>query len=369
MDKDDPLPEGWRWWPALYAGRSTPVDKVASLQSDGYLAYLSASSLKGAYYLREGSYSDNSTGTYNVSYGDGYRNDDAEDDDQDEQDETDTQCVISDDWFCSYSTDHSTITVITGGSGHYYVSDDQAMDSNICHQNGTDVDDGDFTAHCYTYTPGESVVTVHTSTTELDLVEPMAKMVSTFCPLFELYIGTAGARLSSANAHRPSLLLLPPSSFDAAGNMTQKAMDELDVSNAENLNKAEIFTKIVVRAADVDLFGEYPEETWYGALAPYIQHFNERDVAKKVLSRLDEPNTHQSVIWLTDADKVPSDDVMETALVAMLRPEHPYFAGYSEVPVVSGHLSGVRLRRMGHSATMTTIPWYVQEQPILVSRG
>jgi hypothetical protein len=373
MDDKDPLPAGWRWWPALYAGRSSPIDKVASLQSDGYLAYLVASSLKGAYYLRDGSYSDNASGLSrtNISYGDGYRNDDDDDDDEDSE-ETDTQCVISEDWFYSYGTEYSTITVITGRAGHYYASQDEAMDSNIEYQTGNDVDDGEFTTNNHTFTPNENVVPVHTGTTELDLVEPMARMVSTFCPLFELYIGTAGARTARDNTHRPSLLLLPPSSFDAAGNMVQKAMDELLVSNAENLNKAEIFTKIVVKAAYEDLFGEYPEEIWYGALAPHIEHFNERDVATKVLSRLDEPNTHQSVIWLTDAEKTPSDSVMEAALASMLRPQHPYFAGYTEPLVASGLLTGVRLRHMEHSATMATmatVPWYTSEEPILVSRG
>jgi hypothetical protein len=366
MDNKDPLPEGWRWWPALYAGRSSPIDKVASLQSDGYLAHLSASSLKGAYYLRDDSYSDNATGTPLVSYGDGYRNDD--DDEDEDSEETDTRCVISEDWFYSYGTDYSTVTVITGTPGHYYVSQGEAMDSNIECQTGNHVDDGAFTTNTNTYTHSENVVLVNTDTAEIDLVEPMAKMVSTFCPLFELYIGTAGARQSRGNTYRPSLLLLPRSSFDAAGSMTLKAADELHVSNAENLNNNEIFTKIVVRANDAGLFGEHPEEIWYCALAPYTQHFNERDVTTKVLSRGDEPNTHQSVIWLIDAEKTPSENVMEVALVAMLRPEHPYFAGYTETPVVSGVLSGVRLRHIEHNDTMTTIPWYTAEQPILVSR-
>jgi hypothetical protein len=62
---------------------------------------------------------------------------------------------------------------------------------------------------------------------------------------------------------------------------------------------------------------------------------------------------------------------MEAAFAAMLRPEHPYFAGYAEPLVAFGLLTGVRLRlrHLDGLSQMSTVPWYASEQPILVSRG
>jgi hypothetical protein len=377
MDKNDPLPAGWSWWPALYAGRSAPVDKVAALQSDGYLAYLAASSLKSAYYLEDGAYSDKITRSLrDVSFGDGdFVGDEDEDQDEQDEDETDTCCAISEDWFSSYTTDHGTITILTGGPERYSATEDSAMEDNIRDHIGDDLDDGEFTTNYHTYAPNRAVETVHTAGQNLEVVTPIADMVSTFCPLFEMYIGFAGAVTRANNRHRPSLLLFPSSSFHDDGDLREEVRGKLGETEDFNLGTFDGFTKLVVPAPDMDLFGEPPEEIWYGVLAPYIQHFDERNVSHKVLHRsltsfdgtlTDEPNTHQTIIWMA-GDGVPRKEVMDAALAAMLRPEHPYFAGYTETDSVSRILPGVRLRLVEDGFLKVTVPWYTGTQPIEVS--
>jgi hypothetical protein len=269
---------------------------------------------------------------------------------------------------------YAAIEDLVGGPGHYAAIEDSAMDDNISNHNGDDLDDGEFTANYHTYAPNRAVETVHTAGQNLEVVTPIADMVSTFCPLFEMYIGFAGAIARTNNRDRPSLLLFPSSSFHDDGDLREEVRSKLGETGDFNLGTSDGFTKLVVPAPDMNLFGEYPEEIWYATLAPHIQYFANRNVSHKVLHRsltsfdgtlTDEPNTHQTIIWPT-GDEVPRKEVMDAALAAMLRPEHPYFAGYTETNSVSRILTGVRLRLAEDDFVKVTVPWYTGTQPIEV---